>query len=108
MEKKKNWRKRKQTGKKKNKLGKENVHFVCEIRAVCTVDALLAWALHTSLWCVAVLGLWLLSHTQAPLSVSTGNHRCDDPPRQDGEPPERQLVQCVVACVHALALWMSS
>ena len=29
------------------------------------------------------------------LRVLTGTHRCDDPPRQGGGSPERQLVQCV-------------
>ena len=39
------------------------------------------------------------------LWVLTGTHRCDDSPKQGGEPSERQLVQCVVAWVRAL--WMS-
>ena len=32
------------------------------------------------------------------LWVSTGTHPCDDSPRQDGEPSERQLLHCVFAC----------
>ena len=28
----------------------------------------------------------------------TGTHTCDDPPGQDGEPSERQLVACVFTC----------
>ena len=38
------------------------------------------------------------------LWVLTGTHRCDDPPRQDGKPSERQLVQCIVAWVRALLM----
>ena len=35
------------------------------------------------------------------LWVLTGTHPCDDPPRQDGEPSERQLV---LACL--LVRWL--
>ena len=66
---------------------RRNAPCVCEIRAVQIVESSLAWALHKSLWCVAVVGFWLLSHPQPPLSgtsvlwVLTGTHRCDDPGR---------------------------
>ena len=77
------------------------------------VDTLFFWAhllsLLRSCGCSVVL-----SHPQPPLSgtgvlwVLTGIHLCDDPSRQGGGSPERQLVRCVVAWVRALALWISS
>ena len=74
------------------------------------VDTLLVWAhlLSLSKCCGCSV---VLSHPQPPLSgtrllrVLTGTHRCDDPPKQGGGSPERQLVRCVVAWVCALALW---
>ena len=36
--------------------------------------------------------------------VLTGTHLCDDPPRQDGESPKRQLVLCVVASACVVVL----
>ena len=45
----------------------------------------------------------LLVRARSVLWVLTGTHPCDDPPRQDGEPPERQLVHCVVACAVGVA-----
>ena len=58
--------------------------------------------------CALALGRHLLrSHdgvvNTGVLWVLTRTHPCDDPPRQGGEPSERQLVQCVVACAVAVA-----
>ena len=54
------------------------------------------------LHCTAVLCVVVKSHSQPSLSgtgvlwVSTGTHRCVDPPRQGGGSTTRQLVRCVV------------
>ena len=59
------------------------------------------WAHCLSLSCVVVVEPPTASRRNGTgvLWVLTGTHRCDDPPRQDGEPSERQLVQCIVAWV---------
>ena len=80
---------------------------VCEIRAMQTVESSLAWALHKSLCCCREFVV-VEPHLGHRCTVGVEGSGSDDPPRQDGEPSKRQLVQCVVACVRALALWMSS
>ena len=56
---------------------------------------------HTAIVNIAapVYGEILIDSTVQPslssLLVLTGTHRCDDPPRQGGGSPERQLVRCV-------------
>ena len=56
----------------------------------------------------------LLNHPQPSHRCGHGctvakTHPCDDPPKQDGESPKRQLVLCVVAsaCVVVIAPWLS-
>ena len=64
------------------------------------------WAHCLSLSCVVVVDPPTASRRNGTgvLWVLTGTHRCDDPPRQDGEPSERQLVRCIVAWVRALLM----
>ena len=51
---------------------------------------------------VVCCGAWSVSHPQPPLSgtgvlwVLTRTNRCDDPPRQGGGSPERQLVRALL------------
>ena len=64
------------------------------------------WAHCLSLSCVVVVEPPTASRRNGTgvLWVLTGTHRCDDPPTQDSEPSERQLVQCIVAWVRALLM----
>ena len=75
-------------------LGKKQGQVKCSSGLVCRVSAL-----YGDILCCAVVVV--MSHPQPSLSgtrvlwVSTGTHRCVDPPRQGGGSTMRQLVHCV-------------